>query len=156
MIYLVSITANVDNDQLNQENAAVTTTNFNESAHCNLSNVYFNLESVNNIINMVELASRSEVLKKVNELIELERNKALLLLDDIDNTDSCNNDNINLLLIFKIVSVAIAVFLFFELDTTREFPVKMFKLAFTVVFSEIYILYQFIKLALGEYFSHIM
>jgi len=142
-------TTNIDSDEdmctssvLYTVNKGTSSESFRSGVHCNLSNSIFNIEDLETLIEVVELNAKALLIEDLQELDVVSVGSEIPL--DSDST-SYRNNTLNIIILLKILSVVIAAFLFFDLDTTRELPVKLFKLAFTMFFSEFYIIYQFLR-----------
>jgi hypothetical protein len=117
-----------------------TTGSFRNGVHCNISNSYFNIEDLDTLITVIELNAKSLLIEDIQTQNEID------VGDEVElETESCDDNRLHFVIIFKIISVIIAVFLFLDFDNTRELAVKIFKLVFTVIFSEFYVIYQIFK-----------
>lgn len=119
-----------------------TSGSFRSGVHCNLSNSFFNIEDLETLIEVVELNAKALLIEDLQELDVVSEGTEIPLGSG---SNSPKDNTLNLIILLKIVSVIIAAFLFFDFDTTRALPVKLFKLAFTMFFSEFYIIFQFLR-----------
>ena len=89
-------------------------------------------------------------IERINVLLAQEQNKqqASLTVPSIENENDCNDRTFNFILFLKIFSMCIALFLFLDLDYSENMAIKIFKGAFAMLFSEIYLVYQFIRIVI--------
>ena len=150
-VYDGTNSSNIDPNETNCSSSVLYTVNkgtssesFRSGVHCNISNTVFNIENLETLIEVIELSAKALLIEDLQQVYLPEVGEEISLGSGSASVSYTDN-TLNLIIILKIVSVIIAAFIFFDLDTTRELPVKLFRLAFTMFFSEFYIIFQFLR-----------
>jgi hypothetical protein len=119
---------------------------FVDTLHFNIDTIQVQVDPIDSFIKYIqELA-----ITRINALIEEEINKqqASLTVPSVDDEDKCNDRTFNFVLFLKILSMCIALFLFLDLDYSEHISIKIFKGFFAMLFSEIYLVYQFVRIVI--------
>jgi hypothetical protein len=130
----------------NDTNELSIVTRFSHTLHFNIDTIQVQVDPIDSLITYIqELA-----ITRINALIAKKNNKLLhsITVPSVEEKDNCNNKTINFIIFLKVMSMCIALFLFLDLDYSEFTSIKIFKACFAMLFSEIYLVYQFIRIVI--------
>jgi hypothetical protein len=127
---------------------------FSDSLHFAINTINLKVYPVQKYISMIKKIAIGQVSVIAEKEMERIRNSMPHLIEPSgsDNNavenDECNNKNVNFMIFLKIISMCLALFLFIDLDYSEILVVKLFKGFFAMLFSEIYLIYQFMRIVI--------
>lgn len=123
-------------------------TRFSYTLHFNIDTIQVQVDPINSLITYIqELA-----ITRINALIaeEISKKQPSITVQSVEEAkeDNCNNRTVNFIIFLKMISMCIALFLFLDLDYSEFTSIKIFKGFFAMLFSEFYLVYQFIQIVI--------
>ena len=140
----------------NTDDEFVIVDKFNQTLYYNIDTLNFKVEPIDSLIEYIQLTAKARIYEAIeSEVDRLNKEAALAYVDTNNNNnnentveDKCDNKTVNFMIFLKILSMIIALFLFMDLDYSEALPIKIFKGFFAMLFSEIYLIYQFIRIVI--------
>ena len=133
---------------LNDTSELVTVNRFVNTLHFNIDTIQIQVDPVDSLIKYIQ----DLALMQINTIIQSEVSKkqtSSITVQSIDESDNCNDKTVNFIIFLKILSMCIALFLFLDLDYSDNIAIKIFKGFFALLFSEVYLVYQFIRIVIS-------
>ena len=130
----------------NDTSELITVNRFVNTLHFNIDTVQIQVDPVDSLIKYIQ----NLALAQLNNIIQSEVSKetSSITVQSIDESDNCNDKTVNFILFLKIISICIALFLFLDLDYSDNLAIKIFKGFFAMLFSEVYLVFQFIRIVI--------
>ena len=117
---------------------------FVDTLHFNIDTVQMQVDPVDSFIKYIQELAITRIDALINN--QISEQQPSITVPSIDNEDNCNNKTFNFIIFLKILSMCIALFLFLDLDYSENMAIKLFKGFFAMLFSEIYLVYQFLRI----------
>ena len=137
---------------IGDNNELIVVDRFSDTVCFTIEELELNVYTVKSIIDLIQ----TEILVLLRESVENEISKlsdCTLTVSEPEpepesQSDKCNNDTVNSIICFKFLSMFAALFLFIDLDYSENIIIKIFRGIFVLLFSEIYLLYHFIRMVI--------
>ena len=117
---------------------------FVNTLHFNIDTIQMQVDPVDSFIKYIQELAITRIDALINN--QISEQQPSITVPSIDNEDNCNNKTFNFIIFLKILSMCIALFLFLDLDYSENMAIKLFKGFFAMLFSEIYLVYQFLRI----------
>lgn len=117
---------------------------FVDTLHFNIDTIQMQVDPVDSFIKYIQELAITRIDALINN--QISGQQASITVPSVDDEDNCNNKTFNFIIFLKILSMCIALFLFLDLDYSENTAIKIFKGFFAMLFSEIYLVYQFVKI----------
>lgn len=117
---------------------------FVDTLHFNIDTVQMQVDPVDSFIKYIQELAITRIDALINN--QISEQQPSVTVPSVDDEDNCNNKTFNFIIFLKILSMCIALFLFLDLDYSENTAIKLFKGFFAMLFSEIYLVYQFVKI----------
>lgn len=127
---------------------------FSDSLHFGINMINLKVYPVQKFISMIKKIAIYQVFEIAEKEMERIRNSMPHLIEpsgsdyNAGEEDKCNDKKVNFVLFLKVISMCLALFLFIDLDYSEILVVKLFKGFFAMLFSEIYLIYQFMRIVI--------
>jgi len=129
----------------NDGNGELTIVNrFVDTLHFNIDTIQIQVDPVDSFIKYIQELAITRIDALINN--QISGQQPSITVPSVDDEDNCNNKTFNFIIFLKILSMCIALFLFLDLDYSENTAIKIFKGFFAMLFSEIYLVYQFVKI----------
>ena len=119
---------------------------FVNTLHFNIDTIQIQVDPIDSFVNYIQDLAITRIDALINA--QISGQQASLTVPSVDNEYKCNDKTFNFVLFLKILSMCIALFLFLDLDYSEHLSIKIFKGFFAMLFSEIYLVYQFIRIVI--------
>ena len=134
---------------ISDNNELIVVDRFSDAVCFTIEESLLNVYTVKSIIDLIQTEAlvllRESIENEISKLSDYAPESSVTVSELESQSDKCNNNTINFIICFKFLSMLAALFLFIDLDYSENVVIKIFRGIFVLLFSEIYLIYHFIR-----------